>query len=420
MHYRIFAYGLCALVLAGCQNVPEPNFIKDNPSTDHKPPTVKNLVAHIDCEIRDAVRKHNFVAQPEKYVYLAEINLSLDVVVSGGGSPSLTYILPWNKTLFNFGASGKYNVQRQRNFVLKYTLDLEKLAREPDQTQTLLNQTDCTGQSNAMLQGDLGMDGIIGGAMESFAFSRYNATETTSSVPKPATVNRAVSAGISQPVTGADSSALPPGVGGRSPTLQDKAQDVADTLGDTLELLEVERIGTTGSGAAEDSMPTFSSQVQFTVAGSASLGPVWSLVNFKGPGTDLISLGRTTTDRLIVSFARQKINDPARAIETQYRQAAAAAARTRDDLQQAIDYAAALRQKLPPSRSDTKRKLDQADAIVEIRKLKAVTADAELRKAFTDWYNAREQARITALDDAKQKAQQTNLEQLLQQLQLAQ
>ncbi|MFO1111013.1 MAG: hypothetical protein U1E61_17700 [Bradyrhizobium sp.] len=226
-----------ALMLAGC-GVPR----YDVPYTEAGQPTVKSIVARIQCEIRDMVRDDS--TGPEAFYRAFLLNQDFDVAVSmsievnntGGLNPTLSYLTQLNPlTSFTFSGSGTLSGSRDHTFTQNlqfsvrdiyldwYTWRLAKLAGVEEPLDYGLVAHDCPSP-DANLSGTLGIVDFVAMAANS-------------------------------------------------------------------------------EGLTTTSEKVFGGSIQFLITKNVSaLGPTWSLVHFKGPG-GLVNLSQVSTNKITLAFA---------------------------------------------------------------------------------------------------------------------
>lgn len=263
--HRGTLYVAFACLLAGCSNLPQPNYMADSKAA--KPSlSIDALTTHIRCELErdtdlDKLATNN---------YVAAVTLTLKVEDNGGATPTLAFLDAGAN--FTHLLDLAYNVDREQIFTTSYTLDATKLKDErAKHPPACVNDQFADAQNS--LSGDLGLKKVIRSGLDIEAEENFN----TPIPPDPSSaldvILRSTPDGNSRSIEGSVMPAKP------------KPSDPKPTLQPTL--------------------PTFGTTVQFTVLKSFDTGPNWVLSGFTGPsGTNkgMLNYGRTNTDTLVIAF----------------------------------------------------------------------------------------------------------------------
>ena len=268
---RSFFISLVASALISCSSVPS----FDHPlGSTAAPPTVADLVTHIQCEIWDVMAgeggfAHASLSELSSRKYIAYATLTVDVTNLEGTAPSLSFISPFAAPMTNLTSSigGQYSATQHRNMTETFTIDVSKF----DETAP----AKCHAHSGAGkgLRGNLGLESVIATGLKHVTDDEFIFKKPTSET-KPS-FNAIVA-------------------------------------------------------------PVFGSTVDFTIVyGISNVGPTWTLTKFKGPGggsggaggggatqgasgsgggggggsSGLLTLTRTERDTLVISFAPQCPDD---------------------------------------------------------------------------------------------------------------
>jgi hypothetical protein len=229
------------MLMVGCTSLP--SFESSNQSNEQISPSVSDLVTHIQCEIKEVIEDPNPAFDVlRSYIYVANANLTLDVVDNQAFSPSVSLIKSLsasaNRTL---SITGQLAGTQHRNINLVFTLDLnpQKIAED--------RANDCVrplGNPNG-LRGNLGIREIVSSGL------RYAVSEDFI-FPFP----------------------IPTDAAGK-------------------------RLNSPAFAA------TFGSTIEFTIVRGIGGSPTVTQTDFKGPAANssLLNFTRTAKDTLVISFA---------------------------------------------------------------------------------------------------------------------
>jgi len=214
-------------------------------------PTVADLVVHIQCAIRDSVRKQKEQGIDVAWLkgYVGAANLTVDVVDVEGLNPSLSFIEPRVPVTTNLtlAVGGQLQGTQHRNFNYNFPILLDELTAD-----TAPTKIKCSNP----------VDG------------------------------HAQVAGAKEPVDGT-------GLRGDLGLLDvmNMGKTAIDNTRFTLDYSAISSMGV--------KYESFGSTIEFTILEGISGGPNWNLVHFKGPNGSpgLISVNRTAKDTLVISFA---------------------------------------------------------------------------------------------------------------------
>jgi hypothetical protein len=121
-HVHLLTTVMTILVLEGCATAPSIEQVDSNP------PTVRDIVSRIQCEVYTAATEHRSeFATTSKWAVVA--NLTLQVDQSGQLSPTLAFIDPLKAavTSFTFGVGASLNGTSQRIYNETVTIYLDQL-----------------------------------------------------------------------------------------------------------------------------------------------------------------------------------------------------------------------------------------------------------------------------------------------------
>jgi hypothetical protein len=215
-------------------------------------PNVQTIVERIQCELKEMVRdaEPDHPASPLRNFLLdgdfdVIVSLSLEVNDTGGLAPSLTYLEPLSKVAsFSLSATGVLSESRDHNFTENIQFSMREILAAWRQYKSYF---DCPSVADTNLAGTLGIEDFVSMA----ALTPNLALGPSSS---------GASSG------GAQSSS------------------------------------SKGSSKTSSANSVFGGSIQFLVTKNLSaLGPTWTLVHFKGPGT--VSLSEINTDKITLAFA---------------------------------------------------------------------------------------------------------------------
>jgi hypothetical protein len=130
------------------------------------PPTVNDIVKHIQCEFADAQTAFPKLKDNQ---YVVSATLTLDVTNTEGLSPSLSYISPLavTGTAFTSTVGGQLIGTQHRNISKTFTLDLEEEISEE-------HKTACQNRKlTSGIQGDLGLGEIISAGLQQSTEDEY-------------------------------------------------------------------------------------------------------------------------------------------------------------------------------------------------------------------------------------------------------
>ena len=153
----ISALAVAGLAVAACaHNVPD--LPLKNAAEDSAGPTIKQIVDHIACELRDADGKNDGKLSSQNYQ--ATVTLLLKVEDTLGAGPKVAYTEKFEDvpdTKLVTGVALELRGQRKRTFTTKYVVDLAGL-----KTSNALNCADPAKDRRRLdLRGDLGIREIV-------------------------------------------------------------------------------------------------------------------------------------------------------------------------------------------------------------------------------------------------------------------
>jgi hypothetical protein len=326
MQMRLIFAVTTACCVSACTSVPGFNLL---PTKDDGPPATM-VVDHIRCTLA-AIKDQKLTT----YTFVASVDLTLKVSENAAFGPSLNFITPYTAAQTNFTAAvgGELNGTRDRDMEFSFALDFAKL-----------DEKGCPSAGDALqgdaLQGDLGLGDIVKAGLASI-----NTTQTYniygSSGPSPAVQAAIVKLSTARTDLTADKRAhelLSPLTENKR-ALQDLSSSTGDTLSPEAEKALQDDKATVQSllralpptaapaqelaqsnldvidealstktpakkGASSSSGTTFGSTIDFILIEGLNGGLTWTLKYFKGfgGGTPPLSISRTTTDSLQITF----------------------------------------------------------------------------------------------------------------------
>ena len=155
---------LSLLGLSACSGVPS----LDVARTQEEGVTVKDLVAHVTCELAHSVELHPELARDG---YVVNLNMTLKVVDVGGITPSLSFIHPFAaaSSFFSNNISASYTNQQTRNFNQTTVFDMTKIRNDITRAGSAENTSFCKNKPsrNHNLLGSLGIEETANDALSS-------------------------------------------------------------------------------------------------------------------------------------------------------------------------------------------------------------------------------------------------------------